>query len=366
MEQQNADLLLFMQHFTATAISLLNTLKTTCETIDTSTLSEQENASVAKLVDAIKRLSDGMRKKDDELDSDNFNYSKFIKKVFYSLRTPEALEFLKNRDSKLFAMKDENNKIVTILPGIDTRIALVFMSDETRENFWKTFYLFAFATFEIIKATNPKKFTKYTAVSDTMTYLDEDIKKSKISLINAVFNPFVGIGASGECSVEQMFAQNTTPSEAEHMTSVLSMMGVEKLIDPEKLKEQLNDISDENVTEATDKIVDMLGAQNNSDVKEVCSTLIKDIVENLKTNGLSNIQETLMSVANNARTKLDVNKMKRTAEGMHSFMENSIGKLSTMTNENGTSPFPNGLPPINMDIFKMLTGLRPKDDKQDL
>lgn len=364
MEQQNGNLLLFMQRFTASAISLLDLMKTTCETIDDATMltmNEQEKMSVAKLVDAIKRLLDGMKKKDDELDSDNFNYSKFIKKVFYSLRTSDALDFIKNRDSKLFSMKDENNKIITILPGIDTRIAFVFMSDETKANFWKTFYLFSRAAFEIIKTTNPKKFEKYTAVQDTMIYLDDEITKNNL-LGSATFNPFIGIGESGEYSVDKLFAQNATQAEVDNMTSMLSLMGVEKLIDPEKLKEQLNDINDENVTEATDKIIDMLGAQNNSDIKEVCSTLIKDIVANLKTNGLANISDTLMTVANNARSKLDVKKMKQTAEGMHAFMENSIGKMSNMANENKNGV----LPPINMDIFKMLMSSRSNDEKQDL
>jgi hypothetical protein len=113
------------------------------------------------------------------------------------------------------------------------------------------------------------------------------------------------------------------------------MLGVDKMFDEKKLNEELKEIGDKQINEATEKIVGLLGASNNPEVKDVCNILIQDIVNNFKENGISNIGDTLKKVAENAKKNIEISKMKKTAESMKFFMANSQNNMKDMKDANG-------------------------------
>jgi hypothetical protein len=113
------------------------------------------------------------------------------------------------------------------------------------------------------------------------------------------------------------------------------MLGIDKMFDEKKLHEELKNFNEQHANEATDKIVGMLGAANNPEIREVCNILINDIVRDFKENGLSNVSETLMKVAENAKRNIDINKMRKTADSMKHFMANGQEAMKDMKDANG-------------------------------
>jgi hypothetical protein len=118
---------------------------------------------------------------------------------------------------------------------------------------------------------------------------------------------------------------------------VLSQLGIDKMVDMDKLNDQLKNMNEDEIQDVTKNITEILGANNDDDVKEVCSTLVRNIVDNLKENGISNMIETLSSISKNVGDKIDPNKMKKTAASMNTFMQNSESHLRNLKDENGNN-----------------------------
>ena len=93
---------------------------------------------------------------------------------------------------------------------------------------------------------------------------------------------------------------------------------IQKTIDEKKLQEELKNFTEEQANEVTNKIVESLNANDNPDVHKVCNTLVNDIANNLKENGVSNIGDVLRQVAANAKLTIDPDMMKQATACMQS------------------------------------------------
>lgn len=344
-ERENKNLIVHIQRFTASSIGILNLLQDVCNIrISDNNISQKEQNLITKFLNSSNRFISDIKQ-----NTESFNSTRIVKKAFSALKTVNACNYLKSKDSKLFSMRDENKCIVTIISGIDIRIGYRLLSETQINQFWQYIYLFTSSVYNMIKNANPTKFNNHIHVSETLKYIENDLTQTGVIFNNMVFNPFIGIGENNEeYSLNDMFTGDTLPSEHKmSIDNVLNMLGVDKMFDEHKLDEQLKDIGQEQVNEATEKIASLLGAQNNTEVKEVCETLIQDIVLNLKQNGISNIGDTLQKVAQNAKGKIELSKMQKTAESMKQFMANSQERVKNLTDENGN--------PIGEDILNNLS-----------
>lgn len=325
-----------LQRFTASSISMLTLLQDACERKK----SENENIDSKLLKNMDKFLEQSKifvrQMRDPNEDCDMTHY---IRKAFDTLKITSHCEMLDKKSENLFRVKDEQGRIMTILPGINIIVGYSLLTPEEIPTFWQYMYLFSISVFRLIEGSNQKVYAKqkYTHILDMLTKLESEIAKTGVMFNNHMFNPFIGVGESGgSYGVADMFTGGELPKQQNvSIESVLSMMGVEKMFDEAKLKEELQNFSVESATEATDRITAMLGASDNPEVREVCNTLITDIVSNFKENGISNIGETLMKVANGAKTKIDGNKMKQTAMTMQHFMANSQEMMKGLKDQNG-------------------------------
>jgi hypothetical protein len=333
-EQDNKDLVVQIQRFTASSIGMLTLLNDVCTSrlSDNTNVSQKERTLTTKFLNSSKQFLTDIKQ-----NTDTFNSTRFVKKAYTALRTIDGCNYLKAKDSKLFSMRDDNKRIVTILSGIDLRIGYRLLNEEQLEQFWQYIYLFSSSVYNMIKQVNAIKFNNQIHVNETLQYIEGYLTKTGIIFNNMVFNPFIGVGESKEqYSLNEMFTGKELPKEHKmSIDSVLNMLGVDKMLDEHKLDEQLRDIGQEQVNEATEKIASLLGAENNSEIKEVCETLIQDIVVNLRENGIGNIGETLQKVAQNARGKIELSKMQKTAESMKNFMANSQERVKNLKDENG-------------------------------
>lgn len=364
MSTDNRETLTQIQRFTVSSISLLNLLQTACNAQDKTKLDAREQRSIQRFMDSSQKFIDNM--KDSEV---NFDYTRFIKKAFSTLRTEEHCTYIREKNAAIFDIRDTENKIVTILPGIDIKVGYRYLGEPESINFWQYMYLFVSSVFNLIKSSNEEKFTKHPHLSETLTSLEEEMAKTGIMFNNQIFNPFIGVGNDRtDYSVNDMFTGGPLPNKQNvTIDSVLSMLGVDKMFDEKKLNEELKNIGEDQINEATDRIVSMLGASNNQEVKEVCNVLIKDIVQNFKENGIGNVSDTLKRVAENAKKNIEINKMKKTAESMKFFMANSQEKMKDMKDSNGN---PVGQQILNsmsvpMSMMNLMNFAMPKEALDD-
>lgn len=358
MDSDNRELVVQIQRFTASSISMLNLLRNACLRSSNVGLSERDIRSKDRFLKSTFEFIEQMKDPNND-----FDFTRFIRKAFTTLKLQQHCEYLINKDKCLFEVRDNNNKIMTILPGIDLKIGYALLEDNKEDEkkapikpdaksttkpadkptselvlFWQYMYLFSSSVFNLIKTSNESAFEKkYAHVTDTLNALETDISKTGVMFNDQIFNPFIGVdGCDRPCSVDDMFTGGELPKQCNvSIDTVLSTLGVDKMFDEKKLQEELQNFTEENANEATDKIVGLLGASNNTEVREVCNTLIKDIVYNFKENGVANIGDTLKQVATNAKMTIDPSKMKQTASSMQHFIANGQETMKDMKDANG-------------------------------
>lgn len=343
-----------IQRFTASSISILSLVQSACDKLKNEELHPKDLKSKEKFMDSSQKFVENMK------NQDNFDYTRFIKKAFNSLKSVEQCERLREKDPEIFNVRDEDNRIITILPGIDLKYAYKVLDDNEKILFWQYMYLISNSVFNLVRLSNIQKFNKYAHIIDTIQYLEREMGKTGIMFNDQIFNPFIGIGENqNEYGVDEMFTGGELPKQQSiSIESVLNMLGINKMFDEKKLNEELKCIGDQQINEATDKITSLLGAANQPEVKEVCNILIQDIVANFRENGIGNLNETLQKVAANAKKNIELSKMKKTAESMKYFMANSQEKLKDLKDADG-NPIGQQLfdkIAVPMNMFNMMSG----------
>ena len=344
-----------IQRFTASSISMVQLLQ---DVVSASTLSKDSKA-VARFLSSGNQFVDNLRTRDNSLD-----YTRFIKKAFGVLRERDRCQYIIDKNHQLFNIRDIDNKIVTIIPGIDLRVGYGLLDADQKTQFWQYLYLFCSSVFQMIRTSNPTKFEKNQYLDDCLNTIELELAKTGVVFNKQIFNPFIGLNAGNESKetygLTDMFTGDELPKEhSVSIDSVLSMLGVDKMFDEKKLNEELKNIGEEQINIATDQIANLLGAGDNQEVREVCNTLIQDIVLNFKENGINNIGETLRRVAENAKNNIEIDKMRKTADSMKYFMENNQEKMRNMKDADGN---PIGEQLMNsmtlpMNMMNMLKGM---------
>jgi hypothetical protein len=329
----NRNLVLKIQHFTVSSISLLNLLQVSCSKVDDSELAPKEKKAKERFMTTSQKFIDNMKDSDD-----TFEYTRFIKKAFNTLKSEEQCKQLVNKDPEIFNIRDDDNKIITIFPGIDIKFGYKFLNEDDKRIFWQYMYLFSSSIFNMIKDSNEQKLEKYVHIIETLKVLEAELSKTGVMFNNQIFNPFMGIEENSKqnYSLNEMFTGGELPKQQTvSIESVLKLLGVDKMFDEKKINEELKGIGDKEINEATDKIASLLGASDKPEVKEVCNMLIQDIVANFKENGITNLSDTLQKVAKNAKKNIELSKMKKTAESMKDFMAHSQDKMKDLKDANG-------------------------------
>jgi hypothetical protein len=248
-----------------------------------------------------------------------------IKKLFMVLKN--NIELVQTQNENLFTKRNAKNKITTIIPGLDIRLIYQFLSDKDKQTIWNYIKLSFIATVKLIYSSNKSKCDEnITKISDQF---EIELAKNGINTNEMKFNPFIGTGNS---KIDIKSVENNVDA-----SNIFNMLNIDKLIDVNQLKEQLNVLSEADIKKTTDSITHMLGNADD-DVKEVCTTLVQNLVEDLKQNGLQNLFETLKNVSDKVSKKIDVTKIKKTAGAMNSFMEKSEEHFKNMKDENGNNP----------------------------
>ena len=264
-------------------------------------------------------------KKDDKTSVDQ---AKIIKKVFYTLR--DNLDLLKNKDNKLFTVRNKEGKITTIVPGINISLLVDHLNEEETKTLWMNIYTLFVTAVDMIYSNTDKSRHKQD-VLDAVVHC-----KTELGTLNQVFkNYFLGLQSDNNVTMEALMSDDIVLPGTNVKGNLLTSLGINNLMNMDNLSDEIKKFSDDDVNETISTITNMFNSGGDSDVNDVCSTMVKTVLDDLKENGLNNMFDIASRVSGKLQNKLDVNKMEKTAGFMNNFMQNSSDKLKDLKDENG-------------------------------
>lgn len=346
--QRNKDVI-FMQQFTAACVALLKLLRRYSEDkINESTSTDAQLNSRA--IQAYSKFNDSVDRYILSLQDGSFDFQKILRKIFDVLKTEESTQMVKESNATLFDLRNEQDKIVSILPGINIRLAYVLLDEQDRIYFWQYFHLMTLSTFNIFLDNNPRKVASMQHVMEMIRDIGGSLEKTGIMVDDKIFNPYLGLGSSGEkYGMEDMFSNTVQLQTGEQLSleAVLSTLGLGNLIDEKELNSKLGSLKESDLETATDQIVNILGANSDPNTRQVCGKLVRNIVEELKINGIANVGNVLKAVAEKSKSEIKVSDMRNTMGYVQSFMNDGEDKLKNMKDENGN--------PIGEQVLKTIS-----------
>lgn len=327
------------RHFVTGLVSILDMLK------DKSIEVCDEKSKKAKyhkdLQNACDKILKQYRKTSE--DHEQLEEGKIIKKIYKTLSS--NIDMLKEKDGNLFTIKDQAKRIVTVIPTVNIALVYGVFDEDERKKFWQYLYLLFIASAKMVHSANKEKSKseKLAKLMENVEKLEKELTKTGLTIKGMLFNPFIGIGSDKDTSnygVNELYSGEGVSASGIpglDINMVLQQLGVSDTVDMDKLNEQLKNITEDDITDATKNITKILGADNDPEVADVCNTLVRSIVENLRDNGVNDMIGTLTSITESVGKTIDPAKMKKTAASMNSFMSNSESKLRNMTDEKGNN-----------------------------
>lgn len=348
-ESGNFEFVVNHRHFITAVVSIIDMLKDKSEEL------METSGSKAKYHERLQKCCDKLLSQY-RSDTENLNEGKIIKKVYRTLR--DNLNLLKDKDGSLFTVKDNDGKIMTIVPGVDIGLIYKNLNDEEKVKFWQFMYLMFISSVKMVHSANENKMSsgKNKDVFDSVESMEKELTRTGLTIRGMAFNPFVGIdGVSNkeQFGVNELYSgdvpkQAATGIPGVDINMVLQQLGIQNVVDVDKINDQLKNITEEEIQDATKNITNIIGANDDPDVADVCNTLVRSIVENLKENGINDMMGTLQSISQSVGDKIDPSKMKKTANTMNGFMQNSQSQLRNMKDEQGNN--------IGEQLFKAMGG----------
>lgn len=230
-----------------------------------------------------------------------------IKIIIKFLNTMRKFETdLLKRNKTIF---EENIKP---LPGIDLKTYWKHVSDEQQTDFWTQLQVLYVLAEQLVSSSKGSQKEERTQLMKDMT---EDIKVHSEGKV-LFFNPFLGVGGDENVSMEDLFNPDVKlPGEGQ------------SLLDFGKIKEQIKNMSPEDLEKATRTIKDLMGDDIDENTSNTITTMLQDISSelqntNLEGDPMKNLMKVAESVAHKMKKKINNNEI----DGEK--LMNSIGDVS--------------------------------------
>lgn len=351
-DQTKLNILINNKYFVVSLIEILDLLLKKSNEVNLETLDMEMKQNIRLYKDhlRLRKACNALKYGFTSDDKEGFEEGKIIKKVYKTLTNNLNL-FFPNPQKELFSLTDSNGAIVTIIPSIDINLVFSNMTDDELNVLWGYMYLMYISAVGMITDANGHR--KEGKLWEIVPKIREKIIKMGLMKNGKIFNPFIGLSAdSHNYSTSTLYenVEELKPTELS-IDTVLQMSGVDKMVDLNHLNDQLKNVKEEDISEATKNITKLLGAENDADINDVCKTLVEGIVSDLKSNpegGIKNMFETAKSVTEKIGNKIDQNKMAKTAGQLSHFLQNGEENLKNMKDNNGN--------PIGDNLMNTLQG----------
>lgn len=290
---------------------------------------------------------------------ENGGTGKFIKKVFKNLTSNLTL-LHPEPNNMLFKMK-KDNMVVTIIPGLDIGILIDEFNEKETELFWAYIYFLLISSTQLLSATNTSK--RIDAVKEIMPLLHEKVKKSGIIEFGRLNNPYVGLNfeSNETLDIETMMKGIGDIKSSEGFLSFIEEQ-LNKVIDMEAIKTQLDNIGDEEIKSVKEHLNKMFDNDPNiAGIADRLPEIINDIKETRSSSGgkigIRELADSLRNHVDNMDIKLDPSTITTTTAKLDEFLTKSRNDIAEMKDENGNPVGEKLLETIQAPL-KLLHGLQ--------
>lgn len=344
IENKNQVLFVMQGFFVYSVKNLVDFLKNKSETLTSEKkIPDAKIEAHRKLRNTCQDIITEFDKKAATFDDSSVDQVKIIKKIFYVLK--DNMDLLDNKDASLFTIRNAENKITSIVPGININLVYEFLDDAEKQRVW--FYLYALfvSSVTLVYSNTPENKHK-KSVTDMVTKLRKEMNtmSKELGADMMAYNVFMGLNNddNGEINMDALMSKDIMIPGTEANAGFLNSLGLGSLMNLGSLSDEIKKFSDDDVEDTVNTLGEMLG--NDSDVKDVCSTMVKTVIDDLKMNGVENIFDIAQRVSSKLGGVISHEKMAKTAFKMGDLMENNKDKLKDLKDENGN--------PIGENLFK--------------
>jgi hypothetical protein len=184
------------------------------------------------------------------------------------------------------------------------------------------------------------------------------------------FNPYIGVGGNNEnYSVDEMFSgpqelpegHGSISNSQPGLGSLAGLVGIDKMIDIGELKNQLKNMTKDDINDATNNIKELLGTEVDENTTNLISNMLTNITEELNNENLGsgNPLDNIVKIADSVAKK-----MKPQMESQNvdiSKLWNSTQNLANQyKDENGQQVFGKGMNPFDL-VNKMMGSMHNND-----
>jgi hypothetical protein len=278
--------------------------------------------------------------------------------------TKKNIELIKNKNDELF------EKTFIIFPGIDLKYYWTVLTDNQKKKIWiylNILYTMADMILYIKNDCTSNTVSKFHNKDNKDNKENNDnteIEKYDKNKLN--FNPYVGIGTDNtQYNIDDVFAgdydKNIEQPAQSGIGSMMNMFGIGNMFNLDQIRNQLKDMSEEDIDKATDKINNML-ENDDPQTTQLISSILQNINETLndETNPPSlNAMDDISRIAETVTQKL-----KPEMENGNIDLTNLMKQTKKFTNKLGASNmFPGGFNPFNM--LNNLMGSNPDEVSEE-
>ena len=344
VDKTNKMIYIYQNLFVSSVVTIVNLLKTVSEKNKDKIPSEKQPSfdKMLKTCDDILKQYKNTEEKTDTNDKNDKNDKnndvdqvRVIKKAFKVLKDNHIL--IKTHDCTLFTVRTPEGKIMTIIPGLNINLVLPLLDEAEQTELWDSIEsMFVTSVKMVYMMTDPSRHNK------EVSQIVSELEQKSLKKLN---NFFMGLNLNNSeenLSMEQLMSNDIVIPGTEANSGLLGKIGVDKLMDVGNLTNEIKKFDDNDINETINTLTSLLG--NDNDIKDVCSTMVKSVLEDIKTNGIENMFSIAERVSGKLNDKIDPSKMAKTAHGMNDLIKNNSDKFNDLKDEKGN--------PIGADFLK--------------
>lgn len=326
----NKMIYIYQNLFVSSVINIVNLMKSVSIENDNK-ISEDKKMSHNKLRQTCDDISNQYKSTDKNTDVDQV---RIIKKAFKILSV--NYKIVKEKNVSLFCVRNEEGKISTIIPGLNINLCIPLLSEEQNVQLWENIDALFVTSVKMVYLMTDKN-----RHDNNILELCSELEHKALLKFN---NFFMGLNtdSKNEINMDQLMSNDIVIPGTEANSGLLGKLGVDKLMDPSALASEIKKFNDDDVNETINTLTNMLG--NDSDIKDVCTTMVKSVLADIQQNGLENMFSIAERVSGQLNDKIDPDKMAKTASGMNDLINNNKDKLNDLKDDKGN--------PMNTDILK--------------
>ncbi len=334
-DKTNKMIYIYQNLFVSSVITIVNLLKTVSEK-NKEKIPSDKKPSFDKMLKTCDDILNQYKNTEDNKEKNNdIDQVRVIKKAFKVLKDNYLL--IKNHNNDLFTVRTPEGKIMTIIPGLNINLVVPFLDETESTELWDSIEsMFVTSVKMVYMMTDSSRHNK------DVTELVSELEQKSLKKLN---NFFMGLNINnpeGNISMEQLMSNDIVIPGTEANSGLLGKIGVDKLMDVDNLANEIKKFDDNDINETISTLTNLLG--NDNDIKDVCSTMVKSVLEDIKTNGIENMFSIAERVSGKLNDKIDPSKMAKTANGMNDLIKNNSDKFKDLKDDKGN--------PIGSDFLK--------------